>query len=66
MAYLGDLGGLLDVLLVLGSLFCSSFVGKLLYGALIGQAYRIQRYKKDSTQLYETTEVGKLSSDSEG
>ena len=36
MAYFGDLGGLLDIVLVLGSLFCSSFVGKLLDGALIG------------------------------
>ena len=65
LTYLGDLGGLLDVVLVLGFLFTSFFASRLFKAALIGQVYRIQRYNKDFSQFYETKEVGKLTTESE-
>ena len=57
LTYLGDLGGLLDFVLMFGFLFTSCFATKLFSAALIGQVYRIQRYAKDFTQFYQTKEV---------
>ena len=41
LAYLGDLGGLLDVLLVVGKVMTAIFTSKLFIAALISEAYRI-------------------------
>ena len=41
LTYLGDLGGLLDLVLVVGSLCSSFFTRRLFTAALIRQAYRI-------------------------
>ena len=41
LAYLGDLGGLLDVLLVVGKVMTTIFTSKLFIAALISEAYRI-------------------------
>ena len=58
--YMGDLGGLLDVLMVLGSIATSIFASKLFSAELISHNYRIQEYMKDTSQFYETTELYKL------
>ena len=64
LTYLGDLGGLLDVLLVLGQILTSAIASKLFTAALISQLYRIQGYMRDFTQLYPTKELNKLSESS--
>ena len=48
LSYLGDLGGLFDVLTVFGSTLTGFFSLKLFHAALIGSAYRIQSSLKDS------------------
>lgn len=60
LTYMGDLGGLLDILLVCGYILTSLFASKLFLAALMRQAYRIQSYTKDFTQYYQTHELGKL------
>lgn len=52
LTYMGDLGGLLDVLLVLGWAGTALFGSKLFRASLIGQAYHVQSYNKDFTQYY--------------
>ena len=47
LAYLGDLGGLLDFLFVVGKVITSIFTSKLFIAALISEAYRIQGYMRD-------------------
>lgn len=42
LTYLGDLGGLMDILLVAGQMMTSVFASKLFTAALIGQLYRVQ------------------------
>jgi len=44
---MGDLGGLLDVLVVLGYTLTGIFASKIFKAALIGSAYRIQSYTKE-------------------
>ena len=47
VTYMGDLGGLLDVLVVLGYTLTGIFASKIFKAALIGSAYRIQSYTKE-------------------
>jgi len=49
LTYMGDLGGLFDVLLLLGWAGTALFGGKLFRASLIGQAYHVQSYNKDFT-----------------
>ena len=65
LTYLGDLGGLLDVLLVVGQMLTSIVASKLFTAALIGQLYRIQEYMRDFTQYYQTQQNLKLTSESD-
>ena len=57
LTYLGDLGGLMDVLLMLGKISTSIFATKLLSAALISKLYRVQAYTRDFTQFYETKDI---------
>ena len=41
LTYLGDLGGLLDVVVVIGQFSATLFASRLFQAALVGQAYRI-------------------------
>ena len=41
LTYLGDLGGILDVVVVAGHVCTTIFASRLFQAALIGQAYRI-------------------------
>ena len=65
LTYLGDVGGLLDFVLLMGFLFTSFFASKLFNAALIGQVYRVQRYSRDFSQFYETKEAVKLTTESD-
>ena len=51
---LGDIGGLLDVVLVLGWVLSHKVVLRLLHGALVGKVYRLQHYLKDMTPYYKS------------
>ena len=66
LTYLGDLGGLLDIVLLLGVAITSIFVSRLFQAAIVKQAYRVQRYLLDSTPYYESTKTtGHLSTESD-
>ena len=65
LTYIGDLGGLLDFVLVLGFILSSCFASKLFSAALIGQVYRVQRYGRDFGGFYETKELAKLTTESD-
>ena len=41
LTYLGDLGGLLDSVLLIGFIFTSFFAGKMFKAAMINQFYRV-------------------------
>ena len=41
LTFLGDLGGLFDIMMVIGWSFTSLFTGRLLAAALISEVYRI-------------------------
>jgi len=49
LEYLGDFGGLADVMLYAGSLICYFVVDHLFVGKLIKSVYHIQRYTADQT-----------------
>jgi len=49
LEYLGDLGGLADVILFVGSLMCYFVVDHLFVGKLIKSVYHIQKYTADQT-----------------
>ena len=63
LTYLGDLGGLIDFVLLMGWLITTVFAGKLFEAALIGASYKIQSYTRDFSQYYKTREINKISSE---
>lgn len=68
LTYLSDLGGLLDVILLLGVFLSSPFVARLFHAALVKKTYRIQQYLNDMTPYYETKkqdDKGHLTSESD-
>ena len=65
LTFLGDLGGLFDICMIMGMTLTSIFAGRMFTAALIRQAYRVQRYFRDSSQFYETTSRRKLTTESE-
>ena len=54
LVYLGDLGGLLDFVLIFGWALSHKFVVRLLQAALVGRVYRMQHYLGDMTPYYKT------------
>lgn len=63
LTYLGDLGGLFDIVFILGSIITSFLTTKLFTATLISQLYRIQNYMKDETQYYKTNEQYKFTTE---
>ena len=49
LTYLGDIGGLIDVVMVFGRLITYIFVTRLFHAALVEKAYRLQKYMLDMT-----------------
>jgi len=52
LEYLGDLGGLADIIYIIGGLMTSFVVEKMLIASLIKSIYYIQRYAADTTELW--------------
>ena len=52
MVYLGDIGGLLDFVFVVGYVLSHKFVERLLSAALVKRVYKLQHYLKDMTPYY--------------
>ena len=66
LTYLGDLGGLLDIVMLLGWAISSIFVSRLLQAALVKQVYRVQRYLLDMTPYYVSSRpAGQLTTESD-
>ena len=65
VTYLGDLGGLFEVVRAFGMVITSPFVVRLFYAALVSNLYLIQSYLRDMTPYYETKKKdGKLTTES--
>ena len=47
LTFLGDVGGLLDIIMVIAHAFTMLFAGRLFKGALVGAVYKIQNYYHD-------------------
>ena len=60
MQYFGDLGGLLEIVIVIGWYLSFALVSRLFKAALVERTYRYQQYKPDSTQYYETRIAGQV------
>ena len=49
LSYFGDIGGLLDIVFILGFALTSFFVSRQLHAALVNRTYRMQRYDADQS-----------------
>ena len=58
LVYLGDIGGLLDFVLIFGWALSHKFVLRMLQAALVGRVYRLQHYMRDMTPYYKTRVPG--------
>ena len=66
LTYLGDLGGLMDIIILIGVSLSSPFVARLFHAALVKKTYRIQHFLRDMTPYYESRKTnGKLTTESE-
>ena len=66
LTFLGDIGGLFDIIIVLGMGITSMFAGQLFMAALISDSYNIQSYFRDSSEFYEARKNdNKLTTESE-
>ena len=54
LTYLGDIGGLLDIVLAMGWFISTVFVSRLFQAALVERVYRLQMYCLDMTGYYKT------------
>ena len=54
MAYLGDLGGLIDIIYIVGGLLTAIFTRHALQSALITDSYQIQKFNHDESEYYPT------------
>ena len=61
LEYLGDLGGLLDFVILLCWASSHVFVKRLFNAALIQQVYRLQKFLLDTTPYYNTKEYMQVS-----
>ena len=61
LTYLGDVGGLLDFILMAGWSLSTVFVSRLFAAKIIAKVYRMQKYLQDMTPYYETNIVGQVS-----
>ena len=52
LTYFGDMGGLLDFVVMVGLSLSSVFVARLFQAALVKNSYKIQEYLKDQTPYY--------------
>ena len=64
LTFLGDVGGLFDIVMLMGSTLTMVFAARLFQGALVGEAYKVQNYFNDFTAFYETKRNEKLSTES--
>ena len=54
LTFLGDMGGLLDILLAIGWTFTSFLTSRLVMAELVRNVYKIQRRNRDSSKLFDT------------
>ena len=56
---LGDLGGILDILLAFGTMITIGLVKRAFDGQLLGEAYQVQGYLEDKSEFYESEKAKK-------
>ena len=54
LAYLGDLGGLIDIVWILGGMITAILIRNTFEAALISDSYQIQKYNHDYSEYYST------------
>ena len=52
---MGDLGGLIDIIWVLGACITAALTRNVLEAALITDSYQIQKYNNDDSEYYKST-----------
>ena len=60
MDFLGDIGGIIEIVLAIGLLVTSAFVTRSMNAEMIKEAYTVQRYERDSTQFQDEAESKQL------
>ena len=58
LTYLGDVGGLIDIVWIVGGLISAALTRDALAAAMIRNSYQVQGYNGDNCQYYETTQGG--------
>ena len=58
LTYFGELGGLLEIVMLVGWYLSFALVSRLLQAALVERTYRQQYYNSNETQYYETRVAG--------
>ena len=53
--YLGDIGGLIQIILLTGSFFVGFIIERQFKAAMVSETYQIQKYAKDQTEYYSTS-----------
>ena len=51
LAFLGDIGGLFEIVSAIGFLFTAPFVMRSMNAAMINEVYHIQKYSNDNSTL---------------
>ena len=52
LAYLGDLGGLLDIIWIIGAVLTAALTRDVLQAAMITNSYHVQKYNHDNSEYY--------------
>ena len=53
--YLGDLGGIFEIVYLLAYLLTAKIIQRLYYAAMVAHTYAIQHYNRDTSQYYSST-----------
>ncbi len=60
LEYLGDLGGLIDIIFIMCAAFVGTIIDRQFNAAMVGQTFQVQEYTADQTDLYESSKKSKL------
>ena len=53
--YLGDIGGLIQIILIAGSFLVGFIIERQFNAAMVSETYQIQRYTDDQTEFYSSS-----------
>ena len=59
LEYLGDLGGLIDIIFILIAALVNTIIERQFNAAILGQTYQVQTYNQDQSEFYESSKKQK-------